>query len=393
MDAFPKIRDLHPIPTENGGKPAFLLRDPLQLNGHMLVIPRAIGPLLYLADGTRDLETITRILRFHFGLTIQQPELEAILQIFDEAFLLQNRRSLDAHAAALQAFREADFRLPASAGGSYPAEAAALHRLLQDQLEAVEVEPGPASLRGLLSPHIDYERGADTYARVWKRAAAALQDADLIVVIGTDHYGGQNQLTLTRQHYATPFGVLPTDRAVVDAIAEAIGPEKAFAGELFHRTEHSLELPLVWLHHLIGGRDVPVVPVLCGNLDLSDGLIERFAGALRAATAGRKPFVVVSGDLAHVGPAFGGEPLGAAEIAAIQASDQTLLAHLRSADPEAFLFDILKDENAHNVCGAYPLYLALRTFDFKQGEVNGYAHCPADDEGASIVSIGGVVFE
>jgi len=61
----------------------------------------------------------------------------------------------------------------------------------------------------LVSPHIDYARGGPVYAHVWK-------------------------LTLTRQHYATPFGVLPTAREVVETLAGAMGAETAFAGELYH---------------------------------------------------------------------------------------------------------------------------------------------------------------
>ena len=118
--------------------------------------------------------------------------------------------------------------------------------------------------QGLLSPHIDYARGGEVYAQVWKRAAQAARDAELVILLGTDHYGA-DLLTLTRQNYATPYGVLPTDAALVDRLATAIGAEAAFAGELRHRGEHSLELVAVWLHHMRGGQPVPVAPILTGS--------------------------------------------------------------------------------------------------------------------------------
>jgi len=392
MSFTPRIREIHPIPYAQNGRPAFLLRDPLQLNGHMLVIPQEIAPVLYLADGTRDLETISRIFDYHYGIQVTRQDLEGILEIFDEAYLLENERSLAAHEAALDAYRARPYRKPSSAGSSYPSDPAALHRYLQDQLEAAEVEPETATVRAVLSPHIDYERGAHTYAHVWKRASKSLREAELVILIGTDHHGGNNEITLTRQHYATPFGALRTDLQVVDALAEAIGPEKAFRGELFHQHEHSLELPLVWLHHLVGGRDVPVVPILCGHLKTGSSAMKRFIEALRRETAGKKVFTVISGDLAHVGPAFGGEPLDAEGLEAIRAADHRLLSHLQAGRSAEFLAEILNDNNASNVCGTYPLYLSLQAFGYTEGYPAGYEQCPADDEGTSIVSIGGILF-
>lgn len=392
MNNYPKIRDLHPVPYDQNGKPSFLLRDPLQLNGHMLVIPQAIAPLLYIADGTRDLSTLSTIMDYHYGIKVGTQELSDILAVFDDAFLLENERSSEAFQTALSEYRNADYRHPASAGGSYPADPAKLHRLLQDYLEASDAAPGDPGAAGVLSPHIDYDRGGHIYADVWKRAAASLPAAELIIVIGTDHYSGKNEITLTRQHYATPYGVLPTDIDTVDLLAEVIGPEAAFAGELFHKTEHSIELPLVWLHHLLGDRMVPVVPILCGNLDPQSDQAQRFMAALSRVTASRKAFVVISGDLSHVGPAFGGDPVEKNGRDAIRKKDHRLMSHLAAGSPTAFLEEILAIENANNVCGTYPLYLALQAFGFTHGEPAGYDQCPADEEGKSIVSIGGMIF-
>ena len=61
--------------------------------------------------------------------------------------------------------------------------------------------------------------------------------------------------------YLFPYGVLPTNTATVDAIAKAIGEERAFAEELHHRTEHSVELAAVWLHHMRDGKPCQLVPI------------------------------------------------------------------------------------------------------------------------------------
>ena len=152
-----------------------------------------------------------------------------------------------------------------------------------------------------MSPHIDYARGGPVYARVWKRAAEMVKAADLAVVLGTDHFGEDGQLTLTRQHYATPFGTLPTAREVVDALAEAMGVETAFAGELRHRSEHSIELAAIWLHYIREGQPCELVPILCGSFGRfiqgeadpeGDPAINALLGAFKEAVAGRRVIVV-----------------------------------------------------------------------------------------------------
>lgn len=388
----PKIRTVRLVPYVHEGRASFLVSDPLQLNGHALIIPEALAPLLLVCDGTGSLDRITARLQTDFGLHAEQDDLEAILDAFDQVFLLENERFRTEEAQALEAYREADFRRPVSAGASYPSEPTALHRLLQDLLESVDIEPDTEPVDAVLSPHIDYGRGGLTYAETWKAASNSAAEADLVVIIGTDHYSS-HPITLTGQHYATPFGVLPTDSGIVSALAAVLGEEAAFAGELYHRIEHSLELPLVWLHHLAGGREVPIVPILCGSFKQDSPKVAAFIAALQNETAGRNTFTIISGDLAHVGPAFGGLPQTSADRRAIRADDARLMGLLSTGDSSGFLAAVKDTRNATNLCGAYPLYLGLSTFGYRSGKLVGYRQCEADDRGESFVSIGGMTFK
>ncbi|GAB4579910.1 MAG: hypothetical protein Fur0022_26490 [Anaerolineales bacterium] len=399
---FPKLRPIQPEPIFYQGQHYFLLRDPLRLKENIMLLPDVLLPLLFLCDGTRDKETILSQISAHFEINLGADVLDHFLSVFDEMYLLENERAAQARQQIVDTYRAAPFRPPVSAGYSYPADPAELHHLLQNYLEDADTEPDPAGGLGLLSPHIDYPRGGTVYAQVWKRAADMVKAADLFIVLGTDHHGGHNPITLTRQNYATPYGILPTEQTVVDALVEVLGEENAFAGELYHINEHSLELVLTWLHHLRGGNPVPVVPILVGWLTvpqkanghtpINEPLVKGLVEAVHRATRGRKVCYIISGDLAHVGPAFSGEPLDEAAKTVIRTADDHLFHLLSQGDTDTFITKLLTDYEPNNICGTFPAYLALRMMGDVKGEQVGYAQCPADEAGTSIVSVGGVVF-
>lgn len=397
----PRIRPVDVRPIRRNGRPYLLLRDPLRLSEQMVLIPQPLGPILALCDGTRDLRAIRAALMVRYGVRVDEESLRSLIAALDEAYLLENERFREAQARALEIYRNAPFRPPMLAEEVYPEDPTALRRLLRRFEEEAPGEDPAEDGRGVLSPHIDYARGGRIYAQVWRRAAPFVREADLAVVLGTDHYGEDRSITLTRQHYATPFGVLPTARPIVDALAQALGEEAAFAGELRHRGEHSIELAVVWLHAIREGKPLELVPILCGPFaafiredrdPMSDPTIARFVEALRAALAGRRAVVVAAGDLAHVGPAFGGRPLDWAGRARLKADDEALIARMAAGDAAGFFAEIRRTRDRNNVCGVSPIYLALRALEPTTGEPAGYALCPADEQGTSVVSICGMLW-
>ncbi len=405
--AYPQLRPLDVRPLVHEGDPYLLLRDPQQLSEHQLLVPQPLAAVLAFCDGHHDLSAMLAAFQRRYGFELPEQSVGELLEALDAAVMLDNERSAAAYAAARAAFRAAPFRTPALAGPAYPDDEKALWRLLQDYLEEAEeaVHVSPVAVDwsrpvGLLSPHIDYSRGGAVYAQIWQRAAQAAREAELVIILGTDHYGS-DLFTLTRQNYATPYGVLPTDTAIVDQLAAVIGEEDAYAGELRHRGEHSLELVAVWLHHMRAGTPVAVVPILTGSFQslLEAGaepqehaVISAVVSTLRQAMAGRRVLVVASGDLAHVGPAFGGRPLTTAGRTELAAADSELLAALSAGDSAAFLAAIRREHNRNNVCGVAPIALTMQLLGDLPGEQWGYATCPADDNDTSVVTVTGMMF-
>jgi AmmeMemoRadiSam system protein B len=391
----PRLRPLEIKRFEYQGRWYFHLRDQLELSGQDLLVPVEFGPALALMDGQHDLAMIrTRALLLH-GLDLAPTDLIELIERLEAACLLEGPGLDAAMAGALAAYHAQPHRPPALADRAYPGAADDLRAQLLAFEMGVDTRPLPAEqVAGVLSPHIDYARGGPVYASGWRQAAAAARAAKTAIVLGTDHAGSGGRLTLSRRDYATPWGVLETDRRLCDALAEALGPEEAYREELHHRREHSIELATVWLHHVRGGQPLELLPILCGhpgpllNARAPAGVegLDLALAILREAVA-QGALVVVAGDLAHVGPAFGDpQPFGAAERAAVQAADEALIAACSGGCTPA-LGEVAAIDDRYRICGLTPLAVALAIMPPVHLEVAAYDQCPADAEGASFVSI------
>jgi MEMO1 family protein len=401
----PRLRAIEAHAIEHQGHEMLLLGDPLHLSTTQIAVPRPLGLVLALMDGTRDETELEAAVQVRTGMRLPAGLLTGLLADLDSVYLLDNEHFADARREALRAYHQAPFRPQVMDGDPALAGPDLARAYFQGYVDALPPAPPPAgasAIRGLISPHIDYQRGGPIYAEVWRAAAAAARDAELVVVLGTDHQGGAGTVTLTRQSYATPFGVLPTDGDVVDALAAALGKEAAFGEELNHRGEHSIELAAGWLHFIREGRPVPLVPILCGHFGaFVEGTadparhppFDALVDVLRPVLASRRTLVVAAADLAHVGPAFGDAyGLDAIARAQLRNADERLLTTVYAGDAPAFFGNLKAEGDRRHVCGLPPIYLALRLLGDAHGEPAGYAHCPADAQGMSFVTVAGVIW-
>jgi MEMO1 family protein len=394
-----RLRAVEITPYDHQG-PAFLLRDPLGLAQGALVVPRGIAPLLALLDGGMTYAELHTLVARDVGAVSGPALLNQLLDALDVAFLLANDSFAEAYEQARRNYRAAPHRPAMLAGVSYPSDPRELRRSLDGLLDAAgEIELSPPTSRAILSPHIDYARGGPVYAQVWKSAAAAARQAELVVLLATDHKSPA-PLTLTQQRYATPYGALATDQEVVGTLADAIGPG-AFASELYHQIEHSVELVVTWLHHIRDAAPCAVVPILCGSFfpyTHSNAQPEESAElrgcvqALRQIAEQRRTLFIISGDLAHVGPAFDDPPLDADGERQLRQDDQDVLDRLTAADPDGLLRVIRHVQDRNKICGLPPAYLALSASGASAGEQYGYLRCPADEQDRSAVTVAGFVF-
>jgi AmmeMemoRadiSam system protein B len=355
-------------------------------------VPAEAAVLLTLFDGRHSLRDIQEAYTRRFGGLLFREHLEELIRGLDEHLLLDGPRFEARRRDLERAFREAPTRPAVLAGRSYPADPGALREQLDGYFQHPEgpreARPSPDAgrLAGVIVPHIDFQRGGPWYAQGYREAEAATPDR--WVVLGISHLPTSQPFVLTRKDFETPLGAVPADREVLQALLPAVGPAY-LADEFVHRTEHSIECQAVFLRpRTPAGRPVTIVPILCGSLhrfveekrspaDAPE--VEDFLAALRHALAavGGTTGVLVSADLAHVGPQFGdAQAVTRGRLQELRDADLALLRLVENGDGEGFFRAVMREGDRRRICGLPAIYAALRLLPGARGRVLAYGQWP-----------------
>ena len=333
-------------------------------------------------------------------------ELEDLVRRFDEAMILDG----PAFAMFHQQYRQSGRRPAALAGRSYAATLRALGAQLEQLFvgqngggpPAFPAAPATSGFRGILSPHIDFQRGGPVYT--WSyRELVERSHAETFVILGVAHQFCRRRFVLTRKDFETPLGIVPTDRSYVDRLASLAGHD-LFDDELSHRTEHSIEFQVVFLQYLLGGRrDFTIVPILVGSFHdlmergidpLEDPDVGRSSNALRVAEAGHgKNAAYIGGiDLCHVGPEFGDpSPVDPVVQEQVRQFDGAMLDRAAAGDAEGWFRTAGSIGNRWRVCGLAATYTFLHAIGPARGRLLKYEQA-LDDRRTCCVSFASMAF-
>ena len=219
------------------------------------------------------------------------------------------------------------------------------------------------SVTALIAPHAGLMFSGPVGAHAYK--AASKGDYDVAVLVGPSHYVAFDGVALYPEGaFETPLGPAVIDREAAQAIAAASPLVQSLASA--HRREHSLEMQLPFLKHVL--PDVPIVPLLMGYQERAT--ITALAEALASALRGRRALIIGSTDLSHF--------FDAATASSLDARVQQVVA---AFDPDSFL-DLFEqypsDERGRYVaCGGGPaisVLLAARALGASAARVLRYGH-------------------
>lgn len=187
-------------------------------------------------------------------------------------------------------------RRSAVAGSWYPGTAPAIVAEVEGYLRAVACPPVPGRLVALISPHAGLRYSGPVAAHGYSllRGRSRLT----AVLVGPSHRHAFEGIALhARGAFETPLGHAPVDEDLAAALLAADG--RIVDAPQAHRDEHSLEMQLPFLQHLV--PDLRIVPVLMGEQSRQEA--GALSAALAHALAGRDALLVASSDLSHYHPA------------------------------------------------------------------------------------------
>ena len=387
---LPRLRHVEVIPVEQQGKQGFCLRDPLEFAPQPLMLGAAGLLVLSHLDGRHSIEELREALRRRFpGTEVEEAEIRGLVSALSEACYLDDQVAAARIAQVCAEYERAEVRPPWHAGTAYPREPGELASMLDRFFAAAPAADGgipgnPAGdLAAIMCPHIDLRAGGEVYPPAFTalaEAAAGSPPFELFVILGVAHHGGtepgKSFAIATGKHYATPFGQVSTHGGVIEEWSRLAGRDLT-GQQWMHRSEHSVEFPLLFLQYIQARENLPpfeVVPVLLGSVDpyLRDGSdplqapeVAAELAALREAVAasGKRALYLLSVDLAHIGPKFGhSERVDDAAAAACEQADRDLLERAQRFDAPGFTRTLHADGNSRNVdavSGLYSLYPLL----------------------------------
>jgi AmmeMemoRadiSam system protein B len=401
----PRLRPLVLVPISDGKRELLLVSDPLGVIRGQPVLGMDALPILQLLDGSVSLTDLTAaITRESKDLRVAAMVKEFVAQL-DQLLMLDSPRFQEAYREVRESYHRLEIRPAAFEGRSYPAEREPLAAFLDGHFAAAAGmreaagEPGPGRLpRAVLAPHLDPRRAGSVIGRAYLEIEPAGRDPLRVVVFGTGHSLIDDRVALTRKHFETPLGKVPCDTDFVDAVAARLG-DSAYAGELAHREEHSIEFQAVYLRHRFRDRRITLVPILCGGFHAlleegrtprEDATVETLVEAVREAerALGGATVYVAGADLSHVGPRFGDPPLDESQSSELEAKDRAALEAARRGDADAWFHALAEHEDSTRICGYAPIYALLRCAEPGEGRLLRYEQSKEQD--GSVVSVAAV---
>lgn len=392
-------RDLQIIPVQNNGQKLLYFHDSMGYTPQNFALDESTGPLLSLISGSYSISQMAELLNHQ----VQKEELLGFIQLLDENRLLNSSLFWEYAEQTESAFEKKTSRKPVLAGNNYPADPSELDRFTNQLFDRHNKTNSPKNIRALYAPHIDISVSDGQYAD----AFSVLQSIKpkRVLILGTSHYAGANgdfydnlPFIGSSKTFDLPGRSLKADHTILKKL-KAGSPENGFTlHDRAHRIEHSIELHLLFAS-AIWKHDFSIVPILVAGFDELfyhesghlAGQIERFTSELKSLIDD-DTFILVSGDLSHVGKKFGDKEPAKELKKRVTAIDRQFLEIAETGEANQLLHLLKKEHDATRICGFAPLYTFLK---LTEGKVTGtqikYSWWD-EHERESAVSFGSIAF-
>jgi len=229
---------------------------------------------------------------------------------------------------------------PAAVAGSwYPDHPARLAVEVDRYLDQADLAPA-ARPRALIAPHAGLMYSGPVAAFAYKLLKNATYRA--AVLVGPSHFVPFEGVSIWEAgEWETPFGPVAVDAPLATEVRTACA--KVIDLPAAHRREHSLEMQLPFLAHVLPG--VPIVPLVMGA-QTRETSFELGAALARVLSNDSNVLLIASSDLSHYENAVTASRM-----------DAIMVRHVEALDAEG-LMAALEHEPRH-ACGGGPMVSVL----------------------------------
>ena len=396
---YPKLIAVDTFPVEEDGRKMYCIKDPQNSDIAPLVVSELALYIMTFFDGNNSIDSVIATLKEKYGKVIEKADLDSLVKMLDTSLLLENENYINHQQLIENNFFNSDTRKAYLSGLSYPESKEKLNNMLDDFFEKagniLPLKNENEILRGLVSPHIDFTRGGTSYAVAY-REIINKSNANTYLIFGTTHYAqNDNPFILTRKPFSTPLGTIDTDTDFLDRIEDKCKWD-LYEGEIFHRTEHSIEFQVVFLQHILKEKNFKIIPVLCnsfhqfignGSSPFEDQKISTFLTELKKIidSYGDSVVVIAGVDLAHVGPKFGDkDQVDEKTLSWIRNRDAISLEYTEKIDAEGFYRSVEEEKDKRKICGLSSIYSMLKVTDASYGTILDYDNALEEDTGSVV---------
>ena len=403
----PKLNPIEAFPVEHEGQRVICLRDPNHVSDKVMLISPETVFIISLFDGINSVEVIQAKCEERFGERVPSEEMERLINQLDDALFLDSEKFKEHNKKILEDFNSSNIRPSSQAGLSYPEDIDELNswfeRFFKEAQDSDAYVKPAGTLRGLISPHIDFTRGGHLYAKAYRELDETCE-ADIYIIFGTSHYAEvDNPFILTKKSFETPIGISETDNEIIDRMVKECSWD-LFDGEIAHRTEHSIEFQVAFLQYVLRKKsEYKIVPILCnsffslvreGKSPVEDKRVSVFLDSFSKIVGelGNRVFIVAGVDMAHVGPKFGDkDKVNDMILGRIKERDIKSLEYTEKLDAEGFYRSVEEEKDWRKICGLSSIYATLSTIQAERGVLLDYDQALEPDTG-SVVSFASLGF-
>ncbi|OFY43586.1 MAG: AmmeMemoRadiSam system protein B [Bacteroidetes bacterium GWF2_40_14] len=155
-------------------------------------------------------------------------------------------------------------RQPAVAGSFYPADKQKLHKELEN-IFASAIPKRCSNVRAIICPHAGYIYSGEVAASAFNQIDTDIAYKRIFVIASSHQEWFEGAAVYCDGDFIMPFGTVPVDRSFGKMLVERF-PVLFTSDRGPHQKEHSLEVQLPFLNHILKS-EYSIVPIIIGTSD------------------------------------------------------------------------------------------------------------------------------